>query len=45
MSGTVSDNTVFQVAARYTIDPWRFYGGYRGYSSQSYVIYHMSNII
>src|SRR6201994_1196477 len=28
MSGTVSDNTVFQVAARYTIGPWKFYGGY-----------------
>ncbi|WP_298110919.1 porin [Bradyrhizobium sp.] len=28
MSGIVSDNTVFQVAARYTIGPWKFYGGY-----------------
>jgi predicted porin len=28
MSGTVSDNTVFQVAARYTIGPWKLYGGY-----------------
>jgi predicted porin len=28
LSGTVSDNTVFQVAARYTIGPWKFYGGY-----------------
>jgi len=25
---TVSDNTVFQVAARYTIGPWKFFGGY-----------------
>ena len=28
LSGTASDNTVFQVAARYTIGPWKFYGGY-----------------
>jgi predicted porin len=28
MSGIVSDNTVFQVMARYTIGPWKFYGGY-----------------
>jgi predicted porin len=28
MSGILSDNTVFQVAARYTIGPWKFYGGY-----------------
>jgi predicted porin len=28
MSGTISDNTVFQVAARYTLGPWKFYGGY-----------------
>ncbi|HET7886974.1 MAG TPA: porin [Bradyrhizobium sp.] len=28
MSGTISDNTTFQVAARYTIGPWKFYGGY-----------------
>jgi predicted porin len=28
LSGTVSDNTVFQVAARYTIGPWKFFGGY-----------------
>ena len=25
---TVSDNTVFQVGARYTIGPWKFFGGY-----------------
>ena len=25
---TVSDNTVFQVAARYTIGPWKLFGGY-----------------
>ncbi len=28
MSGTISDNTVFQIAGRYTIGPWKFYGGY-----------------
>jgi predicted porin len=28
VSGTVSDNTVFQVGARYTIGPWKLYGGY-----------------
>ena len=28
LSGTVSDNTVFQVGARYTIGPWKFFGGY-----------------
>ncbi|WP_213740311.1 porin [Bradyrhizobium sp. dw_411] len=28
ISGTVSDNTVFQVGAKYTIGPWKFYGGY-----------------
>jgi predicted porin len=28
LSGTISDNTVFQVAARYTIGPWKLYGGY-----------------
>ena len=26
--GTVSDNTVFQVAAKYTIGPWKLFGGY-----------------
>ncbi len=26
--GTVSDNTEFQVAAKYVIGPWKFYGGY-----------------
>jgi predicted porin len=25
---TVSDNTFFQVGAKYTIGPWKFYGGY-----------------
>jgi predicted porin len=25
---TVSDNTVFQVAAKYTIGPWKMFGGY-----------------
>ncbi|SHN72798.1 porin [Bradyrhizobium erythrophlei] len=28
MSGTISDDTIFQIAARYTIGPWKFYGGY-----------------
>jgi predicted porin len=28
MGGIVSDNTTFQVLARYTIGPWKFYGGY-----------------
>ncbi len=28
MSGTISDNTIFQIAARYTIGPWKFFGGY-----------------
>ncbi|SHN72792.1 porin [Bradyrhizobium erythrophlei] len=28
LPGTVSDNTNFQIAARYTIGPWKFYGGY-----------------
>jgi predicted porin len=28
MSGTISDNTMFQIAGRYTIGPWKFYGGY-----------------
>jgi predicted porin len=28
MSGTVSDNTMFQIAGRYTLGPWKFYGGY-----------------
>jgi predicted porin len=28
LSGTISDNTVFAVAARYTIGPWKLYGGY-----------------
>jgi len=28
VSGTISDNTVFQVGARYTIGPWKLYGGY-----------------
>jgi predicted porin len=28
LAGTISDNTVFQVAARYTIGPWKFFAGY-----------------
>jgi predicted porin len=28
ISGTISDNTAFQVGAKYTIGPWKFYGGY-----------------
>lgn len=28
LSAVVSDNTVFQVGARYTIGPWKLYGGY-----------------
>ena len=28
LSATVSDNTVFSVGAKYTIGPWKFYGGY-----------------
>jgi predicted porin len=28
VAGTVSDNTVFQVGARYTIGPWKLFGGY-----------------
>ena len=28
LSVTVSDNTVFSVGAKYTIGPWKFYGGY-----------------
>jgi predicted porin len=28
LSGTISDNTIFQIAARYTIGPWKFFGGY-----------------
>ncbi len=28
MSGTISDNTVFQVGARYTIGPWKLFAGY-----------------
>jgi predicted porin len=28
IAGTVSDNTVFQVGAKYVIGPWKFYGGY-----------------
>ena len=28
LAGIVSDNTVFQVAAKYVIGPWKFYGGY-----------------
>jgi predicted porin len=28
LAATVSDNTYFQVGARYTIGPWKFFGGY-----------------
>jgi predicted porin len=28
LSGVVSDNTVFSVGAKYTLGPWKFYGGY-----------------
>jgi predicted porin len=28
LSGTVSDNTYVQVGAKYTIGPWKLYGGY-----------------
>jgi predicted porin len=28
LSSLVSDNTVFSVGAKYTIGPWKFYGGY-----------------
>jgi len=28
VAATVSDNTVFQVGAKYTIGPWKLYGGY-----------------
>ncbi len=28
LSGVVSDNTVFALAAKYTIGPWKLYGGY-----------------
>jgi len=28
LAGTVSDNTVFQVGAKYVIGPWKLYGGY-----------------
>jgi len=28
IAATISDNTVFQVAARYTIGPWKFFAGY-----------------
>ena len=28
VAATVSDNTVFQAAARYTIGPWKLFGGY-----------------
>jgi predicted porin len=28
VAGTVSDNTVFQVGAKYAIGSWKFYGGY-----------------
>ncbi len=28
VSGVISDNTVFAIAAKYTIGPWKLYGGY-----------------
>jgi predicted porin len=28
IAATISDNTVFQVGARYTIGPWKLFGGY-----------------
>jgi predicted porin len=28
LSGTISDNTVFALAGKYTIGPWKLYGGY-----------------
>jgi predicted porin len=28
IAGTISDNTVFQVGARYTIGPWKLFAGY-----------------
>jgi predicted porin len=28
IAGTISDNTVFQVGARYIIGPWKLFGGY-----------------
>ncbi len=28
LAGTVSDNTVFSIGAKYVIGPWKFYGGY-----------------
>ena len=28
VAATISDNTVFQVGARYTIGPWKLFGGY-----------------
>jgi predicted porin len=28
VSGIISDNTVFQMAAKYTIGPWKLFGGY-----------------
>ena len=28
LAATISDNTVFSVGARYTLGPWKFFGGY-----------------
>ncbi len=28
VAGVISDNTVFSVAGKYVIGPWKFYGGY-----------------
>jgi predicted porin len=35
LSGIVSDNTVFQIGARYVIGPWKFYGGYEHITYQN----------
>ncbi len=35
ISGTISDNTVFAVGARYTIGPWKLYGGYEHLTYQN----------
>jgi predicted porin len=35
LNGTVSDNTVFQIGVRYTIGPWKLYGGYEHLTFQN----------
>ena len=35
VSLTVSDNTVFQVGAKYTVGPWKFFGGYENIHSNN----------